>query len=94
MNNKKKIETDKIICKCTYFWDRKPTGETIIGSGEKVIILNKLASVIWDNIDEKNTVSDIITISKSYDIDEENVISIMNQLYAADYVSYVSSIWQ
>lgn len=88
-----KVDLTKIPCKTTYFWDRKETGETILGSGGECV-LNKTASKIWDLIDEKNSLHDIIQACGKRGITKKNVLEVIQQLEKTGNVSYLTSVWE
>ena len=83
----------KIPCKTTYLWDSKETGEIVLGTNSKCI-LNKSASYVWNLIDEKNSIQDIIDSCQEVSINQEKVTSIILELEKMGYVSYVTGLWE
>lgn len=82
----------KIPCKATYFWDRKKSGETILGAGGESV-LNRAASKIWDLINEKNSIQDIVNICSKNGISQENVLQVIHHLEKTGNLAYLGSIW-
>ncbi|MBD3287396.1 PqqD family peptide modification chaperone [candidate division KSB1 bacterium] len=87
------IELSKVPCKTTYLWDSKETGEIILGTNSQCI-LNKSASYIWNLIDEKNSIQDIVDNCAQKKIEKEKVIATIHDLEKMGYVSYVTSLWE
>jgi hypothetical protein len=93
MNDLNVLDLAQVPCKSDYLWERKETGETILGFKDGCI-LNKKASKVWDLIDEKNSIQDIIGICSNDGMSQEEVIRVILHLKKTGSVSYLAGLWE